>query len=49
MALNKQEFKAWCQELADKINEQIADMEPEEAQRYLDILSQSFFVENSLG
>ncbi len=42
-ALNKDEFKKMCQEIADNINEQIKDMSDEEAQAFLDGVSESFF------
>lgn len=43
MPLNKEEHKKMCQEIADSINEQIKDMSDENAQEFLDGLSESFF------
>ena len=41
--MNKDDFKAMCQEIADSINEQLKDMTDEEAQAFLDGMSESFF------
>ena len=42
-ALDKKGYEKMCQEIADTINEQLKDMTDQEAENYLDTLSESFF------
>ena len=41
--MSKEEVNKWCQDMADSLNEIVKEMSDEEAQLFLDNVSESFF------